>query len=425
MIFRNQRRGYSPGTVTVKRLGRARLVSHRRGGEGVDVQHDQYIWKAPRSARAPCRAIAASFSTSTRRTTTSAASCPGRKMDSQAMWCCAFQYGHSLLARDQNFDWDRWCEYLVAKHAFDRLEHVQERIRCMFRSTQTLTIRTALHSAIGRANVLPDEFGQSASGAGIRWSVARLLEEGQQAACLAGVTKPSGQDLIAYGLAEAAKLNPIQVTEAEAAALVRMSLYDFSRSGSRVTDAHRETVWQRFHDWIREHLYDEREQFKKCFFGGHNNLINSIAHRAATRGGKLTRPVVKRALHDLGWRGYELVGECLEAFAQAFSSGLLSKPLSSQEQAYFEVMYCRQSYLGGSPLVLVMERRALIKPMILELWENPGDELLIGALHRLLHCYAEMVSVRREADRLAKQKPANVLVCEHAPQRRNWYRHRN
>jgi hypothetical protein len=317
----------------------------------------------------------------------------------------AFQYGHSLLARERHFDWNRWCYYLVAKHAFDRLEHVQERIETTFASSDALNVRKTLRAIMGYDDVLPDHVGRPADDVGGRWSVADLLKEGRRAAVEVGVTKPSDAETIAYGLLEAAKLNPVCLPDAEVETLVRMSLYDFSRSGSKVSAEETEQVWQRLHDWIRNHLYDEREQFKKTFFGKGSNLVRAIANQARAEGGKLSRPVVKRALHDLGWRGYRLVGECLETFARAFSRAL-PKPLSDREHAYFQAMYYRQAYLGGLPLALVMERRNFVQPAIVQLWENPGDKALTGALHQLLRYYSEMVPIYREAERLKKRVPA-------------------
>ena len=412
MVFSNRRRGHSPGTITVKCLGQTILNARSRSSQGIPAKHDQYIWRAPRDIPGTLpsdRSVRFDVFTAAdgiRRFV----QCPEEGLAGYV--ARAFQYGHSVLARDRRFDRDQWCEYLVAKLAFDRLEHVQERITRTFKSAESLSIRNALRIFVGQADVLSEDLGQVEAGADRRWSIQKVLEAGRRAAIKDGLETPTNSDVVAYGLLEAALLNPLRLDDSEASSLIRMSLYDFSRSGSGVLDTDRDEVWVRFHDLIRQHLYEDRAEFKAWFMGGNSNLIKSIANRTGGSGGKLARPVVKRALHDLGWRGYGIVAECLEAFARAFAQAL-PQPLSPREQTYFEAMYYRQPYLGELPLVLLMDRRALIKPAILQLWENPGDERMIGALHQLLRYYTEMVPIRREADRIAKDlKSANLVMRE-------------
>ena len=402
MIYPDRGRSNSPGQMDVKVLGESTLGRARSAVEPVRVRRDRYTWKAPRDLPGPLphdRSVGMDVFTAddgVRRFLP----CPDDGLDGYI--ARAFQYGHSLLARDRNFTRDKWCDYLVAKLAFDRLNRVKVRMTRMLKSSADLSIHKALRSFLGEANILPRDLGLSASGKGRYWSVDKLLSEGRQAAQDSGLTSPSESEAISFGLFEAALRNPLQVAEGEAESLVRMSLYDFSRSGSRASEADRAEVWQRFHDLIRQHLEEDRARFNAWLAGGHSNLLKSIANLGGASGRKLERTVVNRAMLDLGWRGYLLVGECLEAFARAFSKALL-RPLSPREQSYFQAMYYRQPYLGGLPLTLVMLRKNQIQPAIVRLWEQPGDEQLIGALHQVLRYYTEMIPLRREADRLAKK----------------------
>lgn len=411
MVYRSTPGGRSSGTVSVLCRGQTEIRSRRPNSSAIAVRHDRYIWRAPRDAREPLP-----IDRSVRFDVYTAADgirrfvpCPEDGLDGYV--ARAFQYGHSLLARDRNFDWCRWCEYLVGKLAYDRLLHVQERVRRTFNSADSLKIETTFREPMGRSNLLPEKLGRSAAGAGQSWTIDRLLDEGRRAAQEDGVQSPTGADAVNYGLFAAARLNPLRIGERrQVSALMRMALYDFSHIESQITPAEREEVWQRFHDLIRLHLNDELEIFQGWLAGGSSNVIKAIANQRDGSGQRMPQPVVKRALHDLGWRGYERVAECLEVFARAFARSLQGR-LRQQELRYFQAMYYRQEYLGGLPLVLMMDRSAQIQPAVARLWEQPEDADTIGALHQVLRWYAEMVPLRREADRLAKPGAQGQPSC--------------
>lgn len=410
IIFASGPGGNSPGTINVLPQGETQVGPSRHGSTIVPVRHDRYVWRAPRDLPGPLpsdRSVRLDVYTA-RDGIRRFVPCPEDGLD--GFVARAFQYGHSLLARDRNFDWERWCDYLIGKLAYDRLLRVQERVRRTFHTADSLQIGRGLRDWLGYASVLPDHIGRTASGAGKPWSVNHLLEEGRRAARELGISTPTEADAVTYGLYAAARLNPLRIPDRDqVSSLMRMALYDYSRIESRVSDAEREEVLLRFRDLIREHLHDERQQFWGWFAGGHSNLIKAIANRRDSSGRKLSPAVVKRALHDLGWRGYQQVGECIEAFARAFARAL-PLPHRAQEIAYLEALYCRQDYLGGLPLVLVMERQALIRPAVLELWENPADEATIGALHQALSYFTEMVEVSRKADRTQKQNVPGLCI---------------
>lgn len=412
MIYPSRAGGDSPGTISVLCLGPTELRSRRSGSSAVSVQHDRYTWRAPRDARGPLptdRSVSFDVYTAAdgvRRFV------PCAKDGFNGYVARAFQYGHSLLARDRNFDWCRWCDYLLGKLAYDRLLHVQERIKRGLGSVDSLMLSQNLHQELGQKTVLPKQLGRGAAKSGKAWSIDDVIDQGRRAAQEDGIQNPTETDAINYGLFAAARTSPLGIQDRQQiSSLMRIALYDLSDVGERVSAAEQEEVSQRFHDLIRGHLWEEQEQFQKWFAGGNSNLIKAIANRRDEHGQRMTPAVVKRALHDLGWRGYFLVAECLEAFARAFTRALRRRRIQPRELGYFQGMYYRQDYFGGLPLVLVMDRSPQIQPAVIRLWKNPGDTDMIGVLHQVLWWHAEMVPLRRAAYCLAKEKTQGRAPC--------------
>jgi hypothetical protein len=390
----------SAGTVSVQSLGEERFLSKRRSPELV-LQRDLYEWTAPSDPQRLWWSGTVSFEVFTgpdgiRQFVPRPPNQLGHFIG------LTFQMGHNLLARDKDFDRSKWCSYLLAKLAFDLLGRSQRRLRRKLKTASSLRIEHGAARNMGRYYVLPDDLGLDADGQGRPWSIGRLLKEGREAAELAGILHPNESDQIAHGLFAAALRNPLAATPAEIKSLVSMALYDFSGLESPTNSKARSLVRQRFEEAVRCHLDDSAKSFQAWFAGGHSNLINSLANPSGAKSKRLDRATVQGALFELGRKGQSLVGECLEAFARAFAQALPSK-LTGPEMKLFKTMYFRQPYLGGLPLLLLLDRDSFIKPAVLQVWAAPGDKVKVQAFHRVLRYYSEMCGFVREADRRNKQ----------------------
>lgn len=387
----------SPGTISILCLGDTTLTSRKRGTSLV-VRHDRYEWKVPADIRdtVPHNKIVFNVYDDGN----------GRQFlpeDERDLFIAkVFHIGQSLLTRDRGLNHDQWIEYCIAKLAFDRLQRFQERLQRRLISSADLTIRRAGRLFEDRRDILPANLGSKQAGAGRRLSVDRLIEMGRRAAIEDGIRVPTEADAITYGLFEAARLNPLRLPDGDTNSLVRMALFDFSRLGERVTEDVIGEVSLRLKDAVRDHDQDGQDKFNQWFRGGKSNLVKSLANRTGYPLGKLDHAQTRRALVELGWRGFRVVGDCLGAFALAFARSL-HKPLTEVERQRFQAMYLPQAYLGGLPLHLLHDRIQLLKPVLAGMLDDPANDQLIGTLHRMLLYWAEMMPVRREADRLSKR----------------------
>ena len=308
----------------------------------------------------------------------------------------AFHAGHTIRTRDEPAE--VWHQYLLAKFLYDRMQHVRERAKGQFGSARDLTISKSGREGRERGDVLPDDLGLDSTGQGKRWTVDNLLDAGREAfgnnrACTIG-------QAIAWGLLEGAKRRVSTACAENPDALIRQTLFDLSQCEGQTPDDVQDDVRARLLGLIHDHLGDSREGFNKWFKSGSSNLTTALVKKANCT--PLTTNVVRRALLDLGWRAYHTVGECIECFARAFVDAL-PEPLTAVEQRQFEATFFGQRYFGGLPLPLLLAQSSVIEPAVMEIWNNPDDEQLISAFHRVLHWHAEMVAKRRTADRRIKQ----------------------
>ena len=116
----------------------------------------------------------------------------------------------------------------------------------------------------------------------------------------------------------------------------------------------------------------------------------------------LSRDLVKSALFEIGWRGHKLMGEMFElGMAEIFSRLPNTTELEKQMHGH---LYARQRYLASLPLAMLLRyRRFPLEGFLGAIWEGRVDAQKTGALHTMLYFYSEMVTKRREVDRLAKR----------------------
>ena len=82
------------------------------------------------------------------------------------------------------------------------------------------------------------------------------MEFGRQAARAAGHSNPISKVAIAYGLYEAAKLNPLEVESERVPALVRSALFDIEPLEDALSAERVEIVTERLLEAVHSHLDD-------------------------------------------------------------------------------------------------------------------------------------------------------------------------
>lgn len=316
----------------------------------------------------------------------------------------AWAAGLAVLIESMRLSDEEVFSYRAMHLIFGRAQHMHAHLDRAFSSPADLTVRRSGRGAGVDATILPDSLGKDSAGKGRRWSVTRLLEEGRARAKQEGLNRCPQAHAIAYGLLVAAERNPLEMADTEAAALVRMALFNCEAQEATLSREIIKQVEERLLVAFKAHQDDTQEAFDKWYRGGRSNLPKSLANQAGAAGGRLDDGLVQGSLLELTWRSYQYESNCLNMFAQAFMQAL-PHPLSPVERSFFAQMYQPQAYLGGLPLALVLERSVLLQPVLMEIWESPGDRNLWKILWRLLQYYSEMASSRRRADRQSKAKP--------------------
>jgi hypothetical protein len=306
--------------------------------------------------------------------------------------------GLEVIQRQQKLSSEQVPSFRLKHQVFSWLQERGARIRRSFSSTSDLMIKR-LGRVDGVSHVLPSHLGTNADSSGHPWSVGRLIAEGTRAAQGEGILKPNAAQAIAHGLLAGAELNPLYAKEHETPNLMRMTLYAPSDEPSPSSDVHDEVV-ARLGEALEQHQADSTERFDKWFKGPHSNLPKSLANRT-TDLGKLPRATVQRVLFDLGWDAYAFVSNCVHASMRWFEN-CLADQLTPCSRLFFEQTYLPQPAYGGLPLLMLMDRGAIIEPAIMKLWDSPDDPRQIAVFHRVLQYFEQMVLVRRQADVQAK-----------------------
>jgi hypothetical protein len=302
------------------------------------------------------------------------------------------------LTREQRFSYD------VMRLIFQHAPRLREHFGRSFRRRSDLCLRVGDQRRLDRTDILPERLGLDGKDKGRRWSPSDLIRRGRQELQGAGEPRPDTEQCISAGLLSGARLDPLDPTklpEIEARGLVRMALFDLGPT-SGIDRPLREIVTHRLLAALEQHAADSDEDFDRWFFKGGDNLVHQISKQKKA-GGPIERESVRQVLLDLVFDAYTYLGECVCLQMQAFIQAL-PEPLSPDERAGFDVLYSKQAYLGGLPLVLLRDRFAVLKGAILAILDSPGEPEHVGVLVRLMQYYAEMASQRRDADRAAKQR---------------------
>ncbi len=299
--------------------------------------------------------------------------------------------------------------YRMYQLVFSRLQERSERIQRRFSWDTDLKIKRR-GRVDGASHVLPSHLGLNAEGRGKPWTVEQLIAEGTQAALSEGILKPNEAQKIAHGLLAAAELDPLYAQQDEIPTLIRLALLAPSDEPTPSPEIHDEVV-ARLCDAIKQHQADSPERFDKWYKGSHSNLPKSLANRS-TGLGKLSQATVKRVLLDLGWTAHIAVSNCVHA-SMRWLENCLADQLTPRSRLLFEQAYLPQPAYGGLPLLMLMDRGAIIEPAIMKLWDKTHDPWQIAVFHRVLQYFEQMVSVRRQADVQAKaaaRRPVQLLT---------------
>lgn len=315
-----------------------------------------------------------------------------------------FAAGVAVLDRLRRFSAADRLKYRPPFFIYQYVQEMHAHLDCNFRSKASLVIKRGSRSDDAERNVLPLDLGYDSAGRGPQWNIDRLLHEGTEAAADAGIARATIPQQIAYGFFAAARRNPLRRSARDLRTDIRRALFDteaiIAALGRRLTAI----VKDRLSRLLDSHLDDSTDDFNDWYFpAGGRNLIRAIARQPNRSGGVLPNEDVTGVLLHLAWDAYGQLSECLGAFGQAFIAAL-PEPLSRREQTLFDLSMMPHRYFGGLPRYLLMERIEFLQPALSALLTDPGDRELVGALHRLLAWYPEMVRKRREADRLSKQR---------------------
>jgi hypothetical protein len=205
---------------------------------------------------------------------------------------------------------------------------------------------------------------------------------------------------IRYGLEALALRQNLRLEDSEVLPLMRMAMFNLDERQS-VSEDFIAIVVERLSTTVHAPRNDTTEAFNKSIFPGKGNLVKALANQGG-RDQWLDPQEVRQAILEIGWRAHLYVAGCLDACARAFLASI-DEPLNQDEEQLFREMYLPRPYLGGLPLVMLMDRKALISGVIPRLWASPGNADDISTLHGLLHLYGEMATTRRRADNRIKQ----------------------
>jgi hypothetical protein len=238
--------------------------------------------------------------------------------------------------------------------------------------------------------------------------VNHLISEGRDAARRAGLRRPTTRQCLHYGLAAHARSDPARLAAEQVPGLIRAALFE---SDEAVGPEVQERVEERFSLAFHGHLGDETEEFNAWFLGRNSSIITQLCRTKDGRGGDLSRELVGGAMLQLGWEAHRLAGDCIGLMMQAVARSL-PDPLDDRENRIYQQMHLPQPHFGGLPLIMLGDRFEFLEGALQDYIEDPDSPDHTATLHRLLHYYVHMSSLRRESDREFKQRARSVTFDE-------------
>jgi hypothetical protein len=312
--------------------------------------------------------------------------------------------GLAILAHLKKLNAEHRSSYHAMRLIYQHAPRLREHLTRRFVRDGDLRVTKSERGGRDSADILPLQLGLDREGSGQRWAISELLERGRNYAVGVGQLRPSPEQCIAAGLFDAARQNPLPphtLSEPQARALIRLALFDLG-PGDPVESEAKALVAERLLTAIERHQNDDTRTFEKWFLEERDNLIHQIA-KQKKGAGTLPREVVRQGIVELVWDSYGYMADCICIQMQAILKTLPS-PLDHQERSLFELLYFKQPFLGGLPLVILHERFSILRYALADMTDHPSDSNRLGALLRLLQFYGEMVAARRDVDRSFKQR---------------------
>ena len=132
------------------------------------------------------------------------------------------------------------------------------------------------------------------------------------------------------------------------------------------------------------------------------------ASKQPRKAGDLKPKECRRVFACLVAYSFYYMAECWQTFCGVVLQGLAKRgAVSSEEHKLFEQMHLPRQCLANLPIILLVERVPVLRPLLLDLWRTAalGDAARVaGRLQPLLILYGELISNRRTVEREAKQK---------------------
>ncbi|MBL9084762.1 MAG: hypothetical protein JNK76_23355 [Planctomycetales bacterium] len=317
--------------------------------------------------------------------------------------------GLAMLARRLHWDASTYRRHRLEMWAWHAAQHTQVHLGKTFGSADEVTLRPAAKRELARASLLPEIYDPLTHKV---WGAGRLQREGREIAKESTLVQPNDRELLNSGLFAAAKHDPLRLNdEVEAANLIRLALFDFSKMPPSIPASDEEVLTAEVERRLAKRVPNGPDVTLAAFTEHalrNDHLVRSIAGRGEDG---LDSSLVKRALLDLGWRGALVMAQSAEAFAEEIARALPA-PLNDDELKYYRALFYRRPEFGGLSLLVLHDRRGLLGPVVTRLWDRPGDPKLIGALHRMLQYYADMAVVSREHERAKKNGAASAVYTK-------------
>lgn len=316
----------------------------------------------------------------------------------------AARAGVGILRQREILDDEQVSSYRVMTLLFQHACRLREALVRVFHRIEDLSIPTPGRFERSENHILPAGLKGDCTGTEGRLTSGDLVAMGRRHAAESGITSPNEADLIRLGLVEVAFRNPILLescTEAQARGLIRTALFDLGPASEPIDEAVIAEVQGRLIDAIGKHLGDPREEFNRWFFENCDNIVHQIAKRKRP-GGPIDREIVRQALLETVCRAFRYVGDSLHVAMRAFADAL-PEPLDEIEQAAFDAVYRRRSWLGNLPLLLLHRQFPVVQEIVVDILNRPTDERLPGVLLRMLQLHGEMVANKRASERRYKR----------------------
>lgn len=393
------------GSITTEDLGTADLPSPRDPKRQISSQLHRYIWRPPDRYS---EHLPDDFSLSLDCYTDQNGI--RRFLPANTDWANfigqAFIAGLSIRSELDGLDGGQRNCYRVMAAVFQWLRRRREHLDRKFHSTRDLFIRRPGRLSDRERSVLPSDLRLASARNRRSPQISEVTAAGRQAAGDAGYRSQKSRISIRFGLYEAAKENPLYIDDEQARTLVREALYDLRVDGEQPSRDLIDDVEHRLFRLIRD--FDERNKsgnFNEWLAGPASNLPKVIAKRNLELDEpELDSKLVRKALLLIGWESYQFLANCIHSVMRTIQNAICD--LDDQERRVFEQIYLVQSYHGGLPLPLLIERAEFIQNAVLRIWEDPDDGEAVAVFHRVLYFYLEMVRERRRADRCSKNKSA-------------------